>query len=293
MKKKESISDRLLIIFCYTILTLIAFVMLYPFWDMMILSISNRADSLKVGWRFLTLHPEFGAYMQVLESPDIWRAIYNSVVRVILGTSISVFLTALTAYPLSKRNFTFNRTFTFLILFTMMFNGGLIPTYMLMKQIKLIDSFLVLILPGAVSAYNLVIMRNFLRSVPDSLEESAKIDGASDFTIWLKIIMPLSTAVLATIALWSAVAHWNAYFDALVYINDRSKYVLQIILRRVLLEQQGDMFITGMELTTVSKTTAETSKAALVMISTLPIVAIYPFLQKYFVSGIMLGSVKG
>ena len=292
MKNRDSAGDRLLLIVCYIVLTLMTVIMLYPFWDIFILSISPKSEALKVGWRLYTRSPELTAYLQVLQSPDIWRSAFNSVIRVVAGTAIGIILTAMTAYPLSKRAFVLNRTFTLIILFTMLFSGGLIPSYLLMRDLNLIDNFLVLILPTAVTAYNLIIVRNFLRSLPVSLEESAKIDGASDFIVWWKIYMPLSMPVLATVALWMAVGHWNAYFDALVYINDRTKYVLQIILRRVLIEQQEDMFITGTMMDMSAKPTAETQKAALIMISTLPIILLYPLLQKYFVRGIVLGAVK-
>ena len=150
-----------------------------------------------------------------------------------------------------------------------------------------------MILPGAVGAYNLVIVRNFLRSIPQSLEEAARIDGASEMCVWWRIVMPLSTPVLATVALWKAVEHWNAYFDCLLYIRDQSKYVLQILLRRVLVEQQMSMLQDGSMMTDIaSKPTEVTTRAALIMISTLPIIMVYPFLQKYFMQGIMLGGVK-
>lgn len=292
MKNRDSAGDRLFLAACYIILTFMAVIMLYPFWDLFILSISPKSEALKVGWRLYTRSPELTAYLQVLQSPDIWRSAFNSVIRVVAGTAVGIILTAMTAYPLSKKTFVLNRTFTFIILFTMLFSGGLIPSYMLMKGLNLIDNFLVLILPSAVTAYNLIIVRNFLRSLPVSLEESAKIDGASDFVVWWRVYMPLSLPVLATVALWMAVGHWNAYFDALIYINDRTKYVLQIILRRVLIEQQEDMFITGTMMDMGAKPTSETQKAALIMISTLPIILLYPFLQKYFVRGIVLGAVK-
>lgn len=293
--KNNSAGDQVLVITNYILVTFLVVLTLYPFWDLLILSVSSRAEALKGGFRLITLHPDFSAYSQVFYSPEVWRSFLNSVIRVIGGTLLSVTMTALTAYPLSKKDLPFNKLITGLVLFTIMFSGGLIPGYLLMKTLGLIDKMWVLILPGAVGAYNLIIMRNFLRSLPDSLEESAKIDGASDFTIWRKIVLPLSTPALATISLWVAVGHWNAYFDALIYITDRSKYVLPVILRRILLENQLEMFLPGQVDTSgaVSKPTGETVKAAIIMISTLPIVAFYPFLQKYFTRGIMLGAVKG
>jgi len=290
----ESRSDIVFVTFCYIFVTSLAIVTAFPFWEQMVLSISNRADANRIGLKLFTANPDFTAYRQIWSSSNIWRSAWNSVVRVVTGTALSVTLTALTAYPLSKKKFLFNKQFTLIILFTMIFSGGLIPGYLLItKQLHLTDTLFALILPGAVGAYNLIIVRNFLRTIPASLEESARIDGAGDFRIWWSIVLPLSTAVLATVSLWVAVGHWNAYFDSLLYTRDTSKYVLQIFLRRVLLEQQMDMLADGMIIDMSAKPTEISVRAALIVFSTLPIVIVYPFLQKYFVKGIMLGSVKG
>ena len=293
--RSSSMSDRFLTVFCYVFLTLIIVITLYPFWEQLVISISPREEALAAGPHLFTLAPDFSAYKKILNSTEVWRSFGNSTQRVILAVIISVPLTSLTAYPLSKSYFPLGKLFTALILFTMLFSGGLIPTYLLMKNLHLIDKIWVLILPNAVTAYNLIIVRNFMKSLPQSLEESARLDGANDFVIWRKIVLPLSLPVMATIALWVAVGNWNAYFDALIYINDRDKFVLPVILRRILIENQLDMFIgenpdsVGM----VMPTTEESKKAALVMISILPIAMFYPFLQKYFSKGIMLGAVKG
>lgn len=279
----------------YIVLTVLAFVMLYPFWDMLILSFSPRSEVFQSGFRFLTLHPDLTAYRKVIGSPEIWNGFYNSFVRVVLGTAISLVLTSLTAYPLSKKQLPLNKVFTWIFLLTMMFSGGLIPGYLLIKNLDMINSVWALVIPPAINAFNLIIMRNFIRFIPESLEESAMLDGARDLTIWWKIVLPLSKPAIATIALWVAVEHWNAYFDALIYITDRSKYVLPIIMRRVLLENQITSFVGRVYIPTVNsaKPTDESLKAAIVMIGTLPIVLVYPFLQKYFMKGIMLGAVKG
>lgn len=295
MNRYDSISDRILVFINYIILVFIIIVTLYPFWDLVVLSFSPRSEAFRSGIRLFTLNPSSEAYRQVFETPEIWRSFYNSIIRVITGTTISVFLTALTAYPLSKKDLPFNKAITGVIIFTMMFSGGLIPGYLLIKSLGIINTLWALVLPGAVGAYNLIIMRNFLRSLPESLEESAKLDGARDFIIWWCIVLPLSKPALATIALWIAVGHWNAYFDALIYITDRSKYVLPIILRRILLENQIEMFLPGQADTSgvIVKPTEETVKATIIVISTVPIVMVYPFLQKYFTKGIVLGAVKG
>lgn len=289
----QCMSDRVLLCVCYIFVALIALITLLPFWELFVTSISSRADAVKIGIKLFTFNPELTAYKQVLSSPSIWRSILNSVIRVVTGTVLSVAITALTAYPLSKKDFIWEKGFTLIILFTMVFSGGLIPSYlMITTQLHLTDTLWSMILPSAVTAYNLIIMRNFLRSIPASLEESARIDGAGEFRIWWQIVLPLSKPVLATVALWKAVEHWNAYFDCLLYIRDQSQFVLQVFLRRVLVEQQLSMLQDGMMMDVVSKPTEATTRAALIMISTLPIMMIYPFLQKYFMKGIMLGSVK-
>jgi putative aldouronate transport system permease protein len=295
MKSFDSKADKALIMLDYILMTLLAFVMLYPFWDMMILSISPRSEVFTAGFRFFTLHPDFTAYKKVLTSTEIWQGLYNSIVRVLLGTTISLILTALTAYPLSKKRLPLNKLFTWIFLLTMMFSGGLIPGYLLIKNLGMLNTIWSLVIPSSVSAFNLIIMRNFLRFIPESLEESAMLDGAKEFTIWWRIVLPLSKPVLATLALWVAVDNWNSYFDALIYITDRSKYVLPIIMRRVLLENQITAFIGREYIPTANsaKPTDESLKAAIVMFGTLPIVLVYPFLQKYFMKGIMLGAVKG
>lgn len=295
MKKFDTFSDKVLVFFNTIFMLILIVIMLYPFVELTVLSLSTREDALRSGLKLFTKNPTFQAYKQILSSPEIVKSFFNSINRVVFGTLLSLFLTALTAYPLSKKDMPFNKFFTFLFIFAMMFTGGLIPTYLLIKGLGLIDTRWALILPAAMVPYNLIIMRNFLRGIPSALEESARIDGASNFIIWYKIIMPLSKPVLATIALWIAVAQWNAYFDALIYITDRSKFVLQVILRRILLENQADIYTKAVgsieQMSDLS--TEETVKAALVMVSTIPIMVVYPFLQKYFTKGILLGAVKG
>jgi putative aldouronate transport system permease protein len=291
---KESVGDRILLTVCYVCVFLIVIVTLYPFWEIIITSISTRADALRTGLKLFTTNPDFSAYVQVLTATSIMRGFGNSVVRVVVGSLVSVILTALTAYPLSKPHFFGHKFFTVIILFTMVFGGGLIPGYLLITQtLKLTDTLWALVIPGAVGAYNLILVRNFLRSIPPSLEESARIDGASEMRVWWSIVLPLSKPVLATLTLWGAVGHWNAYFDALLYTRSESKMVLQVLLRRILVEQQMTASDLNMMLQMGQRPTEATTRAALIVVSTLPIVMVYPFLQKYFIKGIMLGSVKG
>jgi putative aldouronate transport system permease protein len=293
--RTDTAGDQVFVVICYVFVVFLVFVTFYPFWDQFILSISPRNEALRAGFRVYTARPSLEAYQNALGSNEIVRSFGNAVLRVILGTLVSLSLVSLTAYPLSKREMPFARIITFFFLFTMYFGGGLIPTYLLIKDLGLMNRIWALILPGAVSAYNLIVMRSFIDTLPQSLEESARIDGASYFTIWRRIVLPLSKPVLATVTLWVAVGHWNAYFDAMIYMHDRAKYTLPVILRRILLENQLERFLPVGSAALLAQVvpTPETTKAAIVMISTIPIICMYPFVQKYFTKGVLLGAVKG
>ena len=295
-EKYDTFLDKVFVLFVYIAMFFVLVIMIYPFWDQLVMSVSMRVAALRGGFRLWTWPLNFESYKAVFQSSHLFEAFLNTLHRVVLGTVFTLLVTSLISYPLSQDHFPFKRFFTGLILFTMLFSGGLIPSYLLRRDLGLLDKRLVLILPG-IGAYNIIIMRNFFRSIPVEIQESARLDGASDFGIWSRIIMPLSKPVLATIALWTAVGHWNAYFDSLIYITDRSKEVLQVVLRRVLLEDE--LVSMGMQpgpelgLIMQKKPTNEMVKAALLMVTTLPIVMIYPFLQRYFIKGILLGAVKG
>lgn len=292
MHRFDTRGDRIFMFFVTIVILFVTVAMLYPFWDQAVLSVSDRAQAIQRGVRWYPNTVTFDAYRYVLDSPEIWRAAMNSLQRVVFGTIWGVVITTLTAYPLSRDDFPLRRVWTLMIVFTMLFSGGLIPEYLLRKELHLLNNPLVLILPG-LTAFNIIIMRNFFRSLPSDLLEAAELDGAGEWSVLKDIVLPLSKPILATMALFIAVAHWNAYFDALIYITDRDNYVLQVILRRVLLEGQADMFVSGPDVSGfTAPPTAETVKAALVMVTTLPIILIYPFLQRYFIKGTLLGAVK-
>jgi len=291
----DTARDKVLVVCIYILVAVLTLTFIYPFWDQVILSLSTRADAMKHEFRLFPWPISFSAYQGLVQSPGVLRAFSVTVFRVIAGTCWTLFVTTLAAYPLSRPDCPFRKVFVVFFLFTMLFDGGLIPNYLLRADLNLVDRFAVLILPG-VSAWNIIIMRNFFRSLPIELEEAAKLDGASDLVILLRVILPLSKPVLATVALWTAVGHWNAYFDVLIYIHDRSKYTLQILLRRVLLESE----MSTMEITQLldparilQSPTSESVKAAFLILVTVPILLVYPFAQRYFVRGILLGSVKG
>ncbi len=275
----------------YLILAIFSLTILFPFWNLFVKSISSPDAGIVEA---LQMWPKkFSAfnYQYVLSNRFIWSGYRETLIRTITGTVLSVTLTAMGAYTLSKKNLPNRNFWTTVVLIPMFFSGGMIPTYMWMVDLHLIDNRLALILPGLVSSYNLIIMRNFFMAVPEGLEESAKIDGAGSIRIFFSIVLPISKAVLATVALWVMVGHWNAWFDATIYIRDADKLPLQVVLRRILLE--GTQQMMDMNSTDTNHVTPDTLKAATTFICMLPIMCVYPFVQKYFVKGVIIGSLKG
>lgn len=291
---QKSVGERIFDTCNTVFLGLLALSMLYPFWYLFALSLADPERTALSRVYLWPSHITFRSYKIVLESVYVWYGFRQSILRTVLGTALALFLGYNLAYVLSKRYFP-NRTFwTTILVFTMFFSGGLIPEYLLIRDLHLYDKLGSLILPGCISAYNIVIMRNFLMSLPDSLEESAKIDGANDILILYRIILPLSLPILATVALWTAVGHWNAWFDGMIYIQTPEKQVLQVTLRRVVLEGSAQLVpLSGEEVSNTAQMTPDTIKAATTMVATIPILLVYPFIQKYFVKGIMIGSLKG
>lgn len=289
---KRSVGERIFDAFNIIFLGFLTLTMLYPFWYELAISL---ADAEKVAISKVYIWPSalsLESYANVLSSKYIWYGYFWTIVRTVVGTAVALFLGFHFAYVLSKKYFPNRKFWTAILVFTMFFSGGMVPEYLLIRDLGLINSLWSLILPGAISAYNITIMRNYLMSLPDSLEESARIDGANDIIILYRIIVPLSLPILATVALWTAVAHWNAWFDAMIYVQDTNKQVLAITLRRVvLLGSNSVVSMSGEEVNT--NMTSETIKAATIMVATIPILCVYPFIQKYFVKGVMVGSLKG
>lgn len=275
----------------YVILALFSLTILFPFWNLFVKSISSPDAGIVEALQMWPKKFSIFNYEYVLKNPFIWSGYRETLIRSIVGTLLSVTLTAMGAYTLSKKNLPNRNFWTTVVLIPMFFSGGMIPTYLWMVDLHLIDSRLALILPGLVSSYNLIIMRNFFMAVPEGLEESAKIDGAGNIRIFFSIVMPISKAVLATVALWVMVGHWNAWFDATIYIRDANKLPLQVVLRRILLE--GTQQMMDMSSTDTNHVTPDTLKAATTFICMLPIMCVYPFVQKYFVKGVIIGSLKG
>ena len=230
-------------------------------------------------------------YQKVFENQMILIGYRNTLLYTSVGTCINVILTTLAAYVLSRKRFYLRHFFTFVITFTMFFSGGLIPTYLLVRSYGIFNTMWAMILPTAMSAWNMIIMRTAFLAIPDSLEESARIDGASNVTILVRIVVPLSTAIVAIMVLFYAVAHWNAWFNALLYIRTRTKFPLQMILREILIENMTDAMSSG-ESSSERQSLGEVIKYATIIVATVPVLLIYPFLQKYFVKGVMVGAIK-
>lgn len=291
MKIKSRLSDKILDFVCYGLVALLCITIVLPFWNLITISVSPKVDS-GVTFQWLPSRVDWGAWKMVLGSGFIWSSFKNTVIRTVLATVVSMLLQVTFAYPLSRDDFSTRGFFQTVIMVTMFFSGGLIPSYLNISDLGLIDSIWSLVLPGAMSAFNIILLKNFFRQIPKSLTEAAIIDGANDIYILFKIIIPLSMPILATVALWTIVGQWNAWFDCLLYINDRAKYVLQIMLRE-LQENVAALNSGGAGVDPSAAPPSDALVAASSLFVILPIVCVYPFLQKYFVKGIMVGGVKG
>lgn len=288
-KRRKPVSSRIFDIVVYILLFLVAMVTIVPFLQVVTISLSPPEVVASYGLHLIPTKIDLEGYRSIFKYKLLWTSYRNTIVRTLFGTVLSMFLYVIAAYPLSKKYLPNRRFWIFFIIFTMYFSGGMIPNYLLINNwLKLSNTIWALILPPAMSAYNLIIVRNFFESIPDSLEESARIDGARETTVLFKIVVPLSMPVLATVSLWCIVGHWNAWYDCMLYIRDDTKYVLQYTLQRILLDGQvQDLDHIG------TKVNTETMKMASIVVSILPIMIIYPFVQKYFTKGVMIGAVKG
>ncbi|MCU6709580.1 carbohydrate ABC transporter permease [Paenibacillus sp. J5C_2022] len=274
------------------VLLLLVIVTLYPFLYMLAVSVSKDIYVMKGEVWLWPKGFNLEMYRMVLNDPRISTAYVNTILYTVVGTCVALAVTSLGGYAISKREMWGSKAFMMLIVFTMFFSGGMIPTFLVVKGVGLMDSFWAMVLPGAVSTWNLIIMRTFFQAFPTELEESGRIDGLSEFGIFLRIVLPLSKAVLATIGLFYAVGIWNNFYQALLYLRDSDLYPLQVVLRNIVLAGQinnGDVTSVGGDQLIVE----ESLKFTTILVSTLPILLVYPFIQKYFVKGVMIGSVKG
>ena len=288
-RRKRSAEDWLVDGFAYGIAIILMLSIILPFMQVITISMSPASIVNKTGFHLIPLKFDFSGYTKIATDDNFWHSYLNTIMRAVIGTASGVLVTLLTAYPLAKTNLPYRKGLMLFVVFTMYFSGGMIPKYLLIKNLHLTNNFLVYILPCLVTGFALIITRNFFMSIPPALEESAKIDGASNLQVLFKIYMPLSTPVMATISLWYCVQHWNSWMDNMLYVTKNSLYVLQYVIQTILVNGQT----ADMEMMTDVVIHTETMKMAALVLSLIPIVCTYPFLQKYFVKGMIVGSVKG
>jgi len=289
--------EKVFSVFNYTILCLLSFSILFPFWRILMLSMNDGIDSLRGGIYFWPREATWSNYIVIFARSEIIDAYKVTILRTVIGTVLSVFLTAIMAYGLSKRHLKGRKFVNAMILFTMFFNGGLIPIYLLLKDLHLLNTLWVYIIPALYQLWYIILFRTFFQQLPASLEESAKMDGANDLIVFFRIVVPLSLPIVATISLFTAVGHWNDWFSGTVYVQDPKLIPLQTLLMKIIRENDSAQMIAG-SLSTVSQqsvksVTSYSVKMATLVVTILPIVCLYPFLQRYFVKGVLVGSIKG
>ncbi len=288
-KRQRNGEDWVVDILAYGIALILVVSILLPFMQVVTISMSPASVVNKTGFHLIPKQFDFSGYKQIATDDNFWHSYLVTIFRAVTGTASGVLVTLLTAYPLAKTNLPYRKGIMMFIVFTMYFSGGMIPKYLLIKNLHLTNNFLVYILPCLITGFALIITRNFFMSLPPALEESAKIDGATNMQVLFKVYLPLSTPVIATISLWYCVHHWNAWMDNMLYVTKNSLYVLQYVIQTILANGQT----ADMEMMTDVIVHTETMKMAALVLSLIPIVCTYPFLQKYFVKGMMVGSVKG
>ena len=297
---KETRADRLFLLCNYAFVTVALLVVTYPLLYIVSASISNPK---LVASGEMWLWPKditFEGYKRVFNSRQIWNGYANTILYTLAGTAVNLLVTLPAAYALSRKDFVFRNFFMGMFMVTMFFGGGLVPTYLLVKQLGMINTMWALIIPSAASIWNIVVTRTFFQSaIPTELQEAAQMDGCTNLRLFIRIVLPLSLPIIAVMALFYGVGHWNSYFSALIYLNDSGKYPLQLVLRQILVLQE--MSAQGGTMVDAATATAANTKAeiaalvkyAVIIVSTLPVIAVYPFLQRYFVQGVLIGSLKG
>jgi putative aldouronate transport system permease protein len=294
--KKKPTDGKLFDVGVYMISIFIFIMVLYPLIFVVSASFSDPSKVMNGEIWLLPKGFTFDAYIEIFKNEEVWRGYRNTIFYTVVGTVINLFLTTLAAYPLSRRDLPGRNIFMFLITFTMFFHGGLIPTYLVVKGLGMVDTFWALVIPNAIATYNLIVMRTYFQtSIPWELQEAALIDGCSNTRLLLKIILPLSKPIIAVMVLFYAVMHWNAFFNALIYLRDEELYPLQLILREILIMNQTSLsddasIQFGMD---EKLLLAESIKYALIIVASVPILIMYPFVQRHFVKGVMIGSIKG
>lgn len=290
-----SFDDTVVNIFAYIVVTLVALTMLYPVLNVISVSMSTYNSYARTPWMVFPYDFDFGAFKVVFGSKLIMRSYLNTIIITSTGTILTLVITILTSYPLSRDGFKGKAIFMSVIIFTMMFNGGLIPNFLLIRTLGMYDKLSAQIIPGILAPFNVILVINFFRALPDSLIEAAKVDGASDPYILAKIVVPLSAPIIATIALFAAVGYWNSYFSAIIYTRRQALWPVQLVLREIIMAA-NTAFINAdgnMAEANMKNIPLDSLRYAALIVVMLPIMCIYPFMQKYFAKGVMLGAVKG
>ena len=286
--------DKTILIIAYTILGLFLVAIVLPVIYIILASFIDPITLQNSGLTFDFSKWTLTAYERVLGNSQIWVGFKNALIYSVLFTALSVVVTLLAAYPMSRADFKGKGFFNTLFVITMFFGGGLIPTYLLISNLNMLDTIWAILLPGALSVWNMIIARTYYMGIPRDLQEAAEIDGATEMIYFFKILLPVCTPIIATIAMWQFVGMWNSYFDAMIYLNSASKQPLQLVLRAILIQSQPEPgMVSDMQSTAARAQLAELLKYATIIISSLPLMIMYPFFQKYFDNGIMAGAVKG
>jgi putative aldouronate transport system permease protein len=295
-KKLSAGKPELFDVIVFVVVVLFLLIIVYPLWFVIIASISNPV--LYRDNPFLIIPRGFNliSYERVFENADIWMSYLNTVRYTVAGVAINVIMTVLGGYPLSRKDFVGRNVFTFIIVFTMFFSGGLIPTYLLVRNLKMLNTFWAMVIPNAVATYYIILARTFFQTrVPLELQESAKIDGCSNFQVFLKVVLPLAVPFISVITLFYSMGHWNSYFQALIYLTNRKLWPLQMVLREILVQGQMDsmMQVAVDEGYAERMIIREGLKYSTVVVASLPLLLVYPFLQRFFKEGILVGALKG
>jgi len=292
---RESGSDKAFTIINYVILSIVLVIILYPLIYVVSASFSSSYAVLSGKVWLWPVEPSLEGYKAVFKNKNILTGFQNTLFYTIAGTLINVIMTILAAYPLSRRDFHGRNVFMLILVFTMMFSGGLIPTYFVVKELHMIDTVWAMLIPTALSVWNVIIMRTYFQTtIPHELLEASQMDGCNDFRFLRSIVLPLSGPILAVIALFYAVGHWNQYFNAMIYLKDPGLYPLQLILRDILVQNEVKIDMLGDVKTAAARQgLRELLKYSLIVVSSVPLLIVYPFVQKFFVKGVMIGSIKG
>lgn len=293
-KIKRTPGDQLVQVLIYVICGAFALMTVLPFLYVIAGSFATERELTEKAFFIIPSEFSLNAYQYLLKTGDVFKGLKNSLIVTVVGTLINMFFSCTLAYPLSRKYFRGRNFFTNMVIVTMLFSGGMIPSYIVVCNVfHLRDTFWALWLPGAINAFNMIIIKNYFQGLPSELEEAARMDGCQDLGIFLRIILPLSKPVLASVSLFYAVSHWNSYFNAMLYINDREKEVVQIVLRRIIFLTQSITSDSTFDWGLFGEPPQKAVKMATTVVATVPILIVYPFVQKYFTQGVMVGAVKG